>query len=372
VDFKMRIVPRFRGRVVDGQTGQPITVFQIDTYRIYRGDYIHIDRMSIQDVKGEFALKSTSGESSFVACSAQGYNSVLANLDHQDRVQTVELDKNAESVMGQVLWAGSREPAVGAEVKLPGQSTLTDAQGKFQIDIPKGMGSALSLEVLPKERPGYRKTFTVSTEDDNRDVGVLLLGNEGRIEGWVRGPGGVPLPGQEVAVTFHLMGIVESAVTDSEGYYHVDQLPAGHYLVLLSQDNQAMDAGFSRWGKGHELFVREVRLETEQTQEVSFRLDEGCSVSGEVVFLDQDLAFVEGHVVLYDQNMVVAMSEIDSKHRFVLQGFPAGDYHYEVHFVEQGIASFDDYDRMVTHQGDVSIPDAAEFEWLIEIPAREN
>src|SRR6267142_863090 len=90
---------------------------------------------------------------------------------------------------------------------------------------------------------------------------IIVHGSGGRIEGKVTDPKGAAVVGASVTITDEVNNRTFTAVTDQQGHYKVEGLPAGVYTVVISA------TGFSEARK------ESVKLDEGATAQVDLRLE---------------------------------------------------------------------------------------------------
>jgi len=151
----------------------------------------------------------------------------------------------AHVFVGRAVFAGTDEPVAGAAVVLEqvdGEEAWaqpeTDARGRFRARRPAGASGALRVVVrgprgavgVVPARAGPNPPSPVT------DLGVVRVGGAEVLSGFVYGAAGAPNAGQEIrafrfAADRLLDGAVARAQSDERGWFEMEDLPAGVYLL---------------------------------------------------------------------------------------------------------------------------------------------
>ena len=165
----------------------------------------------------------------------------------------------AGSIEGHV-FAETGEPVVGAVVEVGGSTVRTDAAGHYAVVLPGGsyaihidadglvaggveirVADDGATEVLVTLSPTAQAGFLIEQPDDGiaAEPTVALL----PIQGVIRGPDGVPMPGVRV----FLRGIDGLQRTDAEGHFELLAPEGNHLLTVVAPGydrvEQAVDTG---------------------------------------------------------------------------------------------------------------------------------
>ncbi len=127
------------------------------------------------------------------------------------------------------------------------RSVLTDSQGRFELD-----GLTPGKFRFTARHPDLAKSSATDVEvvADRPTEGIeIRVGGGGGIEGAVTGAGKRPL-GEALMVAFSISaGAFKSATTDPQGYYKIEGLVPGQYIVFKSRiDEQALNIGYDLLG----------------------------------------------------------------------------------------------------------------------------
>ena len=122
------------------------------------------------------------------------------------------------------------------------RSAMTNSVGSFEITGLKG-GDYRFTARHPDMAKASLKDVTIVVEQPTDGIEILLT-TGGTIEGIVTGKGKLPL-GNAMVVAFSLSaGSFKSDATDERGFYRIDGLPKGQYIVFKSRmDERTQDIG---------------------------------------------------------------------------------------------------------------------------------
>jgi hypothetical protein len=224
--------PDVVARVQDGETKQPLAGVMV----MSEGT----DIMAVTDSGGQCMVVSMPKRGGKLLFSRTGYfDARLAWSPPKPVPDTVVVDlllypDRPRVVAGRVFDAGSKLTIPGARVIVVGSELAesTRADGGFVFSqFPSGP------QTLEASSPGYPlKSVAVQVKGgDTSSVDLYLLdtANVGRAEGTVFDTrSGEPLAGARVTVE----GTGCAAVTDSAGYYVIENVPAGMNKVLVSRE----------------------------------------------------------------------------------------------------------------------------------------
>lgn len=128
---------------------------------------------------------------------------------------------------------------LGMESKDSKRSSMTNSRGEFEIRGLKP-GDYRFTARHPDMAKASVEEITVSVERPTDNL-VILLNTGGAIEGLVTGKGQLPLGNAMVVAVSIQAGAFKSDATDVRGFYRIDGLPPGQYIVFKSKmsDNTA-------------------------------------------------------------------------------------------------------------------------------------
>jgi len=104
--------------------------------------------------------------------------------------------------------------------------TITNEKGQFELWIAKG-GQGQWLDI---SKVGYGAAF-VWNKPNQGDLGTLVLGRGGKIQGRVVDPAGKGVAGCEVSVRLFPCDLIDKVLTDSEGRYLLQGVPGDPSLI---------------------------------------------------------------------------------------------------------------------------------------------
>ena len=160
-------------------------------------------------------------------------------------------DDKPATVQGTVTNALTGEPLLRARVTLRGMSgnarrnlgALTDAEGKFSIDVPEGSYTATVERVgftTTADRQG-RTGAPVAVRAGDRTEVKLKLNPNSAITGKVADADGEPMEGIIVSAEGGPgRGMMPSATTDDKGQFRLSGLAPGRYRVKAQPMNQSL------------------------------------------------------------------------------------------------------------------------------------
>jgi len=313
---------RLRGRVIDRQTRQPISRFQLRRV----GDR---DCEQISDPNGAFEVTSRDSDGVRVMIRAEGYGDKMVELAPGTNETTV-IELAAPLAFAGVVVDDAGQPIEGATVSYRYRRsrdespegkyiTSTDAEGRFRVD-----------DVPPNDiyhwfvfrHPDYARCMRlIPVQEDTPVDAQVVLQKGGAVEGCVYDWRGKPLP--DTVIYFmdesHFpywkqnRARLGKVTTDGDGYYHIEHLPEELcYAFRRDSDNQlgvVLSGILPQAG-------RTVRLDLGGTWNVSGRLLAGGEPMANTKLL------VTYEVGIAQAFMAYALS--DSLGRFSLRGMPTG------------------------------------------------
>lgn len=236
------------GQVVEAATGAPVTSFEVavveappigaEMDRISKG----VTWIATNDNNGRFRIESTLGKSPvLVVARAQGYAPAFARtgpaLPGQPIEPVVLALSPGKSVQGTVTdEAGSPIPNASIHIGLVrkgGGDTRTDQWGQFTLSSLPSQDTELSVI-----HPDYVPQSVMIPREGATSPLTIVLEQGGTIEGFVRtaqrpqpncGITVVPETGESL--------VPLSAVTEQDGHYMIEHVPAGQVSVQASIDH---------------------------------------------------------------------------------------------------------------------------------------
>lgn len=278
VTIRLERDPGVRGVVVDanGKPVQDVTVaitmgnhrnvtvnegvmwFRQEADQSLRDKWVQ-PRHTVTNAAGEFTLPSEIQQATVIAASPKGY----ARLSYNDLILSGEIKIQAWGrVEGRAEWNGT--PAAGERIRLDGQSTLTDDQGRFVFEYVRPGEVYVGRHALPK---GDKSGWIITNPNGRLNVAPgtttqCVFGGKGRpIVGRVTGF----KDWQNVTVSVHLdlrwpsmsfrsqgdptMSAFGSYVAspyyrhydkaefsiNSDGTFRLDDVPAEQYAIVVTE-----------------------------------------------------------------------------------------------------------------------------------------
>jgi hypothetical protein len=245
------------GYVLDADTSQPITKFQVATGRAYGTDSFYPSGSGQakpqSDANGHFTIELDDQDQTGVRVEAKDYGSQVKTVDAESRTSKLEFRLKPSASLQGIVVSQDGQPQPGVQVAIargatpgtPGNSlylrqgklqkpgdeskvVTTDENGAFSLDSPPETGG----KVFAAGNNGYGS----ASVDEVRASGRLLLQDYGQIEGTLK-IGGAPAPGQDFYFTMSGSGINTDlngfkVTTDSDGRFKFTKLPAGEGEVV--------------------------------------------------------------------------------------------------------------------------------------------
>jgi protocatechuate 3,4-dioxygenase beta subunit len=245
------------GYVLDADTSQPITKFQVAAGRSYAAGSFYPDggRQAKQqsDANGHFTIELDDQDQTAIRVEATDYASQVKTVAAESRTSQLEFRLKPSAALKGIVVSQEGQPQPGVQVAIarggtPGSMgnnlslrqgklqkfgddsrvVTTDENGAFSLDSPPETGG----KVVAAGNNGYGS----ASVDEVRASGRLFLQDYGQIEGTLR-IGGAPAPGQDYYFTMSRSGINTDftgfkATTDSDGRFKLTKLPAGEGEVV--------------------------------------------------------------------------------------------------------------------------------------------
>jgi protocatechuate 3,4-dioxygenase beta subunit len=312
IDLTVAGAGQIRGRVVDAESGRPVTDFDVRYVPDAQGGMRMVVRMGAGRPRGPFEKESFHAEDGTfsvddvpagrwtVEAFARGYQSGSAAgvvVGEGDAAEGVEVRLSRGSVVsGRVLESGAGRPVIGATVRaeqaggegrmmmrLGNESSdleaLTDAEGKYEI-----AGLAPGGWTLTATHPDWSDTTARVEIKDGPATADLRMGRGGSVVGTVLA-GGRPVGGAQVVLQpagdsgFRMGGGMlgggeQSATSDEGGRFRFDRLTPGRYSAVATLREQASAPA-------------EAVVTGEDAQEVQLTLAQGARVRGAVTGLTE-------------------------------------------------------------------------------------
>lgn len=234
------------GKVVDGQTGQPLSKFDVVYLRPPPGDESHwqnilrgeITRwLPVNHPEGRYRVDDVVSQTEFaVAARATGFEPAYVTVPPLKTAQTGQardLRLMPEARIQGTVVSSDRQPLADADIYFGAEPrgrrvARTAADGCFAVNqLPAG--SVTLTASHPDHLPGTTQTNVVRGKDTHVEI---VLGRGGAVQGTVM-RGVTPLSGQSVAVTRLVPPRArKETVTDDNGFYTIEGLPVGEAEVI--------------------------------------------------------------------------------------------------------------------------------------------
>ncbi|WP_377890517.1 collagen binding domain-containing protein [Alkalihalobacillus sp. R86527] len=227
------------GRVLNLQTNFPVVGAIV---QIFFGDSVQPSQRAVTDGAGDYTITGLAPGPYTILITAPNFDTFTAGATvAANEITTIDgfLTPNPGVVTGSVVGPDGAVSGAAVKVVAPNGSVIgsgvTDANGDCSIgNLPEGI---------------YVVTCSAS-EHENAKQGVNIspgevvsisfeLGTEpGSVDGIVTDADGTPQPGTVVNVISPDGTIVDSVVTDEEGFYTITNLEPKTYQVVADQPNQ--------------------------------------------------------------------------------------------------------------------------------------
>ncbi len=363
VKIVVRKAGRLRGRVVDAQTGDPVTSFRAEI-----GNYRGLDNEKRWELKkitvdsGQFDLDAQLDEDWFIRIEADGYAESVQTgsaLTSGEVVDGIRFELSPGRVIHGVVVDHTGKPVSGALVFDNGDvfdvtrrsesyaATKTDAQGAFAIE-----GLADDARVVYILKSGYAVGEAVI-----RDAVEIVLTRGAIIDGHVLPANAVPSRRSRVSASTARNGHHDhySSAINDEGYFRMENAIAGVYHIQFSLRD---DAG-NRLGTYYVETPVEAVDGMTTTQNLSIPL--GSSVFSGVATRNGEPA--PKLTLRYCREGIASYQITDEAGQFRIEGLPQGRVRIEAPFPNSDNPRISHY-RTVA---DVSLDASAEVHLNIEL-----
>ncbi len=217
------------------------------------------------------------------------------------------------------------------------RSALTDGHGKFEVD-----GLTPGKYRLTARHPDRAKASATDIEvvedKPTPDVEIRLTAG-GTVEGLITGRAGRPIANAIIAALTIQSGTLKSATSDPQGFYRIEGLPAGRYLVFKSRmEESATNLAYDLLGnmrlqtvtvKEGETVRKDIQDETENSVRVFGTVRDGGEVvpRAMVTALGQDSEGIFG--------MGIRAKPTDERGEYELIGLKPGAYFFQISRFQQ-------------------------------------
>ncbi|PIE22114.1 MAG: hypothetical protein CSA62_14160 [Planctomycetota bacterium] len=219
---------------------------------------------------GRFRIGPLAATKWRVSVEAEGFlpspaQSVEVKLEEDPQELSFKLDRGA-TVRGRVLSKAGQQPIADVQVtwrkdreprrlgflpiKIDAQpedmdfmalssamsvrSTLTDSKGRFELTgLPRDTELRLTAR-HPEYAKGNVRKLKLDQNSATREL-TIEMSQGGKILGFVRGLDGRPVASTTVMALSIGAGVMRSGTTDQRGYYQIDALDPGNYMVIKTK-----------------------------------------------------------------------------------------------------------------------------------------
>jgi hypothetical protein len=186
---------------------------------------------------GRYDLPAVTAGSYTLEVSAAGYygGTETVTIGGADEMRHFTLILAAHRISGAVTDP-SGAPLAGAAVRLIASpdgviaTYLTGANGRY--DLPAVPAGSYTLEVSAAGYYGGTETVTIGGADETRHFTLIPVTR--RISGTVTDASGVPLAGASVTLIASPDRVIETCLTNANGWYDLPAVPAGNYSLEVS------------------------------------------------------------------------------------------------------------------------------------------
>jgi protocatechuate 3,4-dioxygenase beta subunit len=311
---------RVTGRVVDKESGKPLTSFQAGVSASRGGGgMMMVAPPSMRDFNnedGSFTLENVPPGATSVVASAPGYASARLNVTIEEgkTLSDVELSLDAGVRLTGKVTGPNGTPLSDVSVRIQPSPTgafssrsaessaVTDTNGEYSLEaLPAGE------ETIAFTHPSYvasRKQVTLKGRETKLDV---QLSSGQRVTGIVVTEAGAPVADARVEASGGGMR-GDSARTDANGAFEMDSLMPGRYRFTASK---------SGVGEGT---VDDVDVASNQQVRIAMRA--GATIYGRVIGLTPDE--LASATVVAQSGRSYGNAHVDSTGSYRLEGAPTG------------------------------------------------
>lgn len=261
--------PKIRGRVVDAQTGKPLTTFTVNLRQgVTNSDMstkVQGTTKSVSDPEGRFEVDAPLPGDYRVEAVAAGYApsfsedfrieegqelpGITVNVDKGGSISGTLVDSSGQPVSGALVksnnnhWTGTPFDLSMGEF-FPGTATKSQARsgsdGTFTLE-----GLTPTTYLIEVEHKDHSKTvmkgIAVAIGQDT-DIGELVMTSGASVAGTVRGPSGTPLMGATVTMQMESgpdnFPITYTSKTGRDGQFKLNHVRSGSYYIFAARPNQ--------------------------------------------------------------------------------------------------------------------------------------
>lgn len=260
VDFALTRLTALRGIAMDLELGEPLTEY---TLRALPGDgavgfadIMNLDAKIEQRVpptrvrhpEGRFRVEGVAPGEYRLLLTAEGYADTrlegVVAIEGEETSGLILMVPPEARLEGLVLDEQDGAPVVGAKVTTGGVTimsqvtsalsgpvpeTRTDEEGRFSLG---SLGDEpVTLSVTHSSYETWSQTDIAPRTGEVQDIGLVSLSRGARVFGTIRDDARQPLPEITVYVADPMGTSMKRGVTDADGFWSVEGLPAGSYNV---------------------------------------------------------------------------------------------------------------------------------------------
>ena len=319
----------------------------------------------MRDAEGRFRIGPIAARKWRVSVEAEGFlpgeaQTVEVKLEEDPQELEFKLDRGA-AVRGrvvtkagqapiadvQVTWRKDREARGGRflPIKIDAQpedmdfmalssamssrSTITDSKGRFELTgLPRGEELRFTAR-HPEHAKGNVRKLTLDESSVTREI-TIEMSEGGKIVGFVRGLDGRPVPSTMVMALSIGAGVMRSGTTDARGYYEIEALDPGNYVVIKTKADSLSPQMFQEIMGNLRLKSTTVKEGRETRVDIEDRTANGVDVVGTVTEGGQPVP--RAIITLLGQDndgpfgVGVRSGTADEAGRFTIASVPPGNY----------------------------------------------
>lgn len=289
------------------------------TVNIYSGALLVATVLT--DTNGEYTVEGLASGNYQLNVQADGYQTAVSAFVVNSGGTTqlnFSLSNLTGSVTGVALDSQTSNPIAGATVSIyQGNSlitsVLTDTNGQY--NLPNLSPGTYNIVTSAANYQTSIQTLTVQSGSPISN-NISLTNNPGTINGQIADSNTLlPVQGVTIQVSSGQV-VIASTITDSQGQYAINNLPAGNYVVTIS-------------GPNYQTVVQSLILAPSQTSTISLSLQPSPGVlSGNVSdALSQPL--VNATVYVLQGSTLISSTLTDSLGNYSIDGIPEGNFTVE-------------------------------------------
>ncbi|MCD4657676.1 MAG: carboxypeptidase regulatory-like domain-containing protein [Planctomycetes bacterium] len=379
-NFVLKIGGGIRG-IVTNSEGLPVDNFRVKAYEY--GDPMtsfssKLSTMSvnIKNPEGRYEISSLKpGDYTLEVYSAKYARALVSKIVVEKGKYTdvnVKLEEGA-TLHGKVLEKDTENPVPGARVSLATYVQVKMGRGEFEMKDPSMANDSAEFATLTDEEgnfeitglPRKKREVRVSHSDypkikeeidfvATKDVEKVsyLETQSARIYGHVKDARGEACAGYTVQLSTDMNIMSQSqhsAITNDEGYYAIENVKPGNYVIIVQQKRFSF------------LEISSISLKSGDDLEVNFGIDGGVIVTGDVTLKDKKL-----------KDAMVIFTPKDPKGQ-IRTGSANENGHYEIGGITPGkysvlVISSAGFGMPTSTKLQTDVPDVKEHIFNIEFP----